>query len=133
MYLMEVVTNKSMLDRKIKEVKRELNRVKEDDNLAQELFGLMDLRQAHRLNIQNANSQSTVQIGDRTLSIAAILTIMKTLKEKMDLITQMINDQEGTLEIVKLQDQRDKFFNEYTLLAMAVARNDLQVQLGDKT
>jgi hypothetical protein len=53
-YLFELLTDKSMLDAKIKEIKSFL-RYEQNDNLAQELFELLELRQSKLLHISRAN------------------------------------------------------------------------------
>jgi len=126
MYLAEILEDKKLLDLKIAEVKSILNN-KQTDDLAQELFVLLELRQSKLLNIDAANHASIIKIGSTELSVFTTVVIRDTIKEKIDVITALINNDDCDLDKIELQAQRDKHYGELILLNMAINRNDLQV------
>lgn len=128
-YLAEVLAKKRILDKKIKEVKN-LLRYEQTDTLAQELFALLELRQGKLLHIEAANYTSKINIGGTEVSIAVALHIRNTIKEKIDVLTGLINTQECPLDKIELQQQRDKYYDDYVLLTMGITRNDLNVSVG---
>lgn len=128
-YLAEVLAQKRILDKKIKEIKQ-LLQFEQNDTLAQELFAFLELRQSKLLNIEVANNTSTINIGGTAISIAAAIQLRKTIKEKIDVLTQLISNRECALNKLELQQQRDKYYDEFVLLTLGISRNDLQVTVG---
>ena len=128
--LFEILTDKKMLDTKIEEIKSILL-YEQTDDLAQELFALLELRQSKILNIIKANSVSKLNIGGTEIDITTAVVIRNTIKEKIDFLTDMINNKDCNLNKIELQQQRDKHYSEYVLLSMGIKRNDLTVMVGD--
>lgn len=128
-YLAEVLAKKRILDKKISEVKKIL-KYEQNDTLAQELFALLELRQGKLLHIEAANHTSKINIGGTEVTIAVALQIRNTIKEKIDILTILINTQECSLDKIGLQAQRDKYYEEFILLTMGITRNDLNVSVG---
>ncbi len=129
MYLTEVIAQKRLYDKKITELKSLLE-VRQTEELAKELMGLLELRQAKCINISQANEQATVHLGGTDISITVAVMIRETIKAKLDVLTSLINNPDTALDKISLQKQRDRHFNEYTLISMAVQRNDLNVTVG---
>ncbi len=128
-YLYELLSDKIMLDVKIDEIKSIL-KYEQNDNLAQELFALLELRQSKLLNISTANNMSKMNVGGTEINISTAVIIRTTIKEKIDILTDMINNRDCHLDKIELQKQRDRYHGEYTLLSMGIKRNDLTVTVG---
>lgn len=128
-YLFELLTDKTMLDIKIEEIKSIL-KDEQNDNLAQELFALLELRQSKLLHISAANNMSKLNVGGSEISIDTAVTVRKTIKEKIDVLTDMIINKDCRLDKIELQKQRDRYYGEYVLLSMGIKRNDLTVMVG---
>lgn len=128
-YLAEIIAQKRILDKKIKEVK-EILQHEQSDKLSQELFALLELRQSKLLNIEAANHASKINIGGTEVSIAVAIQLRNTIKEKIDVITSLIGNQACELDKIELQQQRDRYYDEYVLLTMGITRNDLKVTIS---
>lgn len=129
MYLMEVIANKRIIDKKISELRKLLS-IKQTDELAQELMDLLEQKQTKCININSANEQSSISLGGTDLSVNVAVMIRDTISEKISILTELINDPECTLDKLNLQKQRDKHFDEYILINMSIQRNDLNVTVG---
>ena len=127
--LAEVLADKRYLDQKIDELKVAIAR-KPNDSLVQELLALIELRQARRLSITAANSKSVIRLGETEVTINVAIEIRNTIKEKMDILTSMINNEDSGLDVITLQQQRDKYQREYALITLGITNNDLKVTLG---
>ena len=125
-FLVEVLAQKIMLDQKIREVKSMLSATQTDE-LVQEYFALLELLQSKLLHIEMANNVSTINIGGQDVTIAVAIQFRKTIKEKIDLITSLIDDPECRLDKLNLQKQRDQYHNDYVLLTIGITKNDLSV------
>lgn len=125
-YLFELLTDKTMIDIKISEIKSILKH-EQKDSLAQELFRLFELKQSKLLYISAANNTSKLTIGENEINITTALIIRKTIKEKIDILTDMINNKDCCLDKMELQKQRDRYYDEYILLSMGIKRNDLTI------
>jgi len=128
-YLYELVAKNEILKQKISEVK-ELLQKQQTDALAQELFGLLELKQANLMHIDKANDASTINIGGSDVKISVALRIRDTIKEQIDVLTSLIKNVDCTLDKLELQKQRDKRLDDYTLLSMGIIKNDLQVKVN---
>jgi hypothetical protein len=128
MYVIELLANKKNLDMKIKELERIL-KYEQTDALAQELFALLEQRQSVLMDLDNANHAGRIKIGTTEITTATAIVLRNTLKAKMAVLTSLINNKDCTLDKLELQTQRDKHFEEYFLLSMAINRNDLQVTM----
>lgn len=128
-YLFELLYDKTMLDIKIDEIKAIL-KYEQNDSLAQELFVLLETRQTKLLHIAAANNISKMNVGGTEINISTAVTIKDTIKEKIDILTDMINNVNCHLDKIELQKQRDRYYGEYVLLSMGIKRNDLTVTVG---
>ena len=127
-YLSEVISKKEILDKKINEIKKILQTT-QTEKLAKELYDLLDKRQSELIKIRAANTASKISIGGNEVSIDTAVIIRDTIKEKINVLTTLINNEECILDKVELQNQRDAYYEDYILLAMGIKRNDLQVRI----
>lgn len=131
MHLIEVLDQKKIIDQKIDELKTILlSDPNPDDELAQRLINLLDLKQGKLMNINSANNQSKIKVGTVELSVANAVIIRDTIKEKIGLISQLIMSKDCGLDKVSLMDQRDKYFEEHTLINTCIIKSDTTVVLG---
>lgn len=128
-YLMEIIERKKVLDKKISELENIL-KVNQDNKLAEKIVSLLEERQSILLSIQTANNVSTINIGGKEISIAAAVEIRKTIKSKINVLTNLIENDDCSLDRLELQIQRDGHYEEYILLTMGIIRNDLQVKVN---
>lgn len=129
MYLTEVLAHKRFLDQKIEEL-RGILKIHQTDALATKLMELLEQRQARRIHINASNEASNINLGGTEVSINVAVMIRDTIKEKMELLTDMINNPDCSLDKLELMNQRDKYFNEYVLIGMGIQRNDFNVKVG---
>jgi hypothetical protein len=127
-YLSEVISKKKILDKKINEIKKTLQTI-QNEKLAKELYSLLDKRQSELIKIRAANAASEISIGGKEVTIDTAVIIRDTIKEKINVLTTLINNEECVLDKVELQNQRDVYYEDYILLAMGIKRNDLQVRI----
>ena len=131
MYLIEILEQKKIIDQKIDELKTILlSDSNPDDGLAQRLINLLDLKQGKLMNINSANNQSKIKVGSTELSVANAVIIRDTIKEKIDLISQLILSKDCGLDKASLIDQRDKYFEEHMLINTCIIKSDTIVNLG---
>lgn len=127
--LIEVIAQKKMLDKKISEL-RCILLSEQNDDLAQELLAAVELRQGKLINIHMANIASMIKIGGTEMNIGVAVIIRDTIKLKIDSLTELIESSDCTLDKLELMKQRQKHFDEYTLIDMGIQKNDLSVTLG---
>jgi|APCry1669188910_1035180.scaffolds.fasta_scaffold00886_19 hypothetical protein len=127
-YLFELISDYNILNKKIKEIKTILS-FKQTDDLAKELFNILELKQTKLLHITEANNLSKMNVGGTEISVSTVIIIRNTIKEKIDLLTSMIDNKDCNLDKIELQRQRDKYYSEYILLTMGINRNDLTVTI----
>lgn len=128
-YLLELVGRNRLLNEKIKEL-RDILAHEQTDDLAKKLLDLIEEKQSVLLSIQAANNMSTIDVGSQEISIATAVLVRNTIKEKMDILTELIKNNKCSLDKIELQAQRDKFHEDYILLDMGIKKNDLQVKIN---
>lgn len=127
MYLYEVIEQKKIIDRKIGEIKNILVSSPTED-LAKELISLIDEKQTLLVKINIANNDSQVSVGSQQIKVTNAVILRDTVKNKVDLLTELIDSDTG-LDKLNLIEQRDKYFNDLTLIEMIIKQNDLNVNV----
>lgn len=127
--LTEIIANKNMVDIKIAEL-RAMMVSEQDEDVAKKLMSLLDDRQNLLISIHRANITSKISIGEADIDIATAIIIRDSIEDKFICLSELITNQECTLDKLKLMDQRDRYFDEHTLIDMGIQRNDLNVMLS---
>ena len=117
------------IDQKIDEL-QEILLKEQNDEIAAELITLLDDRQAHNINIHRANIASKINIGGSDMDIATAIIIRDGIADKVSYTTELIDNPDSTLDKLELMKQRDRYFEEYTLIDMGIQKNDLNVTLS---
>jgi len=129
MYLVEVIAHKNFIKQKLSEVSRCLE-TNQTEELAAEFMDLLEQLQTKLININSANQQSTLNLGGMDIPISVAVIIRDTMKSKMDVLTNLIDNPDCKLSKLDLIRQRDNYFNEYILMSMGIQKNDLSVRVG---
>jgi len=129
MVLHELLIRKRFLDKKIQEVKKHLHRNFENDQLAAKLFSFLDERQNILIKIEDVNTERTITIGSTDVSVSTAVKVRKTLHLKIKVITDLLGDEDCSLDPLSLIEQRDGFVEELMILNKAIAKNDLEVEV----
>lgn len=130
MRLKSLIYEKEMLKRKVSELK---NIIKHDttDSIANELFVQLELLQAKNININTINNQIKINLGGKDVDISTAVVLRDTTKEKINILTSLIIDNESKLDKIELIKQRDDIYEEYVLLSNEITLNDLNVKIGE--
>jgi len=129
MLLYEVLSQKKVLDKKIKELRKLLS-IEQDEDLAEELLAVLELKQGKLINIHLSNKNTNITIGETTLDITTAVIIRNSIKEKIRSVTDLINNPECRLHKLELMKQRDKYFEEYIVIDTHITRSDINTKIG---
>lgn len=127
--LYEIIAEKNLVDTKLSEL-RDILKIEQTDKLAEELVSLIDKRQTLLISIHQANVASSINIAGSSVDISTAVVIRDAIKKKFDYLSDLINNPECKLDKLELMLQRDKYFDEYTLIDMGININDLNVTLN---
>ena len=130
MLLQDLIYGKEMLEKKIAELKNILLYDAGDD-IAQELFGQLELLQAKKINIHIINNQIKITLGGKEVDISTVVVLRDTAKDKMDILTSLIINSECELDKIELMRQRGAIYEEYTLLSNEIMSSDLNTNIGE--
>jgi len=64
------------------------------------------------------------------MDIATAIIIRDGIADKVSYTTELIDNPDSTLDKLELMKQRDRYFEEYTLIDMGIQKNDLNVTLS---
>lgn len=129
MYLKELVCEKIMLDKKIVELETILHH-EATEAITQALLEAIDLRQTKLLSVYSVNHKSKINIGDTKVDINTAIIIRDTIQQKMDVLTNLINDHSCVLDKLELMEQRDQYNGQLVLLNIGILKNDLITEIG---
>ena len=130
MRLRDLIYEKKVICKKIVELKN-IMQCSTNDAIAQELFAQLELLQAKRININTINNQLKINLGSKEVSISTAVVLRNTAKEKIDILTNLIVDNECKLDKLELMKQRDDIYDEYKLLSNEILVKDLNTKIGD--
>jgi len=129
MVLHELLIRKRFLDKKIQELKKHLHRNFDNDKLASKLFTFLDERQNILIKVEDENTKRTIMIGSTEVSVSTAVKVRKTLHLKIRVITDLLNDENCSLDPLSLITQRDGFVDELLILNKTITKNDLEVEV----
>lgn len=129
MVLHELLIRKRFLDKKVHELKKHLHRNFDNDKLAASLFSFLDDRQNILIKIEDVNTKRTITIGSTEVSVSTAVKVRKTLHLKIRVITDLLNDENCSLDPLLLLKQRDGFVDELMILNKTITKNDLEVEV----
>ena len=130
MRLRSLVYEKELLEKKIVELK-DILLYDASEDIAQELFGQLELLQAKKINIHKINNQIKITLGGKEVDISTAIVLRDTAKNKIDILTSLIVNNECGLNKIELMKQRDDLYEEYTLLSNEIVVSDLSVNIGE--
>jgi hypothetical protein len=130
MVVRELLYHKQMLDRKIEELRALLIK-RPDDNLADELIALIERRQSKLMNLAAANRAAKLTIGNQEIDVETAVTVRDSIKLKIDILTDIINGEDFSLDRVEMMKQRDGLYEDYTLLDIGILKSDLNTTIGE--
>lgn len=130
MRLRSLIYEKEILKRKVSELKN-IIKYNATDSIANELFAQLELLQAKSININSINNQIKIKIGGKDIDISTAIVFRDTTKEKINILTSLITDNESKLDKVELIKQRDDIYEEYIVLSNEITLSDLNVNIGE--
>ena len=130
MRLRSLVYEKELLEKKIVELK-DILLYDASEDIAQELFGQLELLQAKKINIHTINNQIKITLGGKEVDISTAIVLRDTVKNKIDILTSLVINNECGLNKLELMKQRDDLYEEYTLLSNEIVVSDLNTNIGE--
>lgn len=130
MLLRDLVYEKKMLKEKIAELNTILQ-YNYSETIMQELFVQLELLQAKRVNLNTLNNQVKIDLGGKEVILSTAIIVRDSMKNKMNVLANLINNNSVKLDKLDLMKQRDNIYEEYTLLSHKITVSDLNVNLGE--
>lgn len=134
MYLREKLDELDLIKNKIFELKnyvcqRSNLTDEERDNIVKDIIGYIDKIQNIKLVLNKVNNQTTVEIANSELDLKTAVIIKNSIKEKIDLITDFINNSNNNLDVLTLMSQRDELINEFDAVNNSIRIADWSIKI----
>jgi len=134
MYLREKLDELNLIERKVFELKNYVNSKTEltdgeRDKIVKDILNYIDKIQNAKLVLNKVNNQTSVTIADSKLDLKTATIIRDSLKEKIDLITDFINNNKNNLDVLTLISQRDDLIEEYNTVNNSIRIADWSVNI----
>lgn len=130
MFLYQKLYERAWIKQKISELR--CNALKftigQDDILKQLLF-LLDKLQNINLVIHKVNNESIIEIAGTKINLNTAIEIRSTIKAKIDIMSELIAEDIGKLDVLVLIAQRDIMLAEYSALDSAINQADWKIQI----
>ena len=127
--IFEIKNHIEVIDKKISELKNMLLD-NPDNNIAERLLLLVDTKRALLIDIESAYESTLLIIGSNKLSYNKANKMLSSIKEKISILTLLINSNNCSLDKADLQDQRDKFYMEYIVMETELLKYELSVDVN---
>lgn len=130
MFLRQKLDERVWLKKKIKELKNNaFEFTSRQDELLKQLIVLMDKLQSINLILNKVNNESIIEIAGTKLSLQTAVEIRSTMKNKIDIISELIALDTGKLDVLSLMVQRDIIIEEYMTVNSAISQADWKIQI----
>lgn len=127
--IFEIKNHIEVIDKKISELKNMLLD-NPDNDIAERLLLLVDTKRALLIDIESAYESTLLIIGSNKLSYNKANKMLSSIKEKISILTLLINSNNCSLDKADLQDQRDKFYMEYIVMETELLKYELSVDVN---
>lgn len=127
--IFEIKNHIEVIDKKISELKNMLLD-NPDNDIAERLLLLVDTKRALLIDIESAYESTLLIIGSNKLSYNKANRMLSSIKEKISILTLLINSNNCSLDKADLQDQRDKFYMEYIVMETELLKYELSVDVN---
>jgi len=132
MFVGELLIRKRYVKMQIEEFKKYLESedlISDINETLNKLFGLEDKYQQYSAALDEINRATEIEFGNNKVIMTNILKLRDTTSNKINVFTDLIENNKASLDIVNLMEQRTKFIEEYVLLSRAVNISDWQVEI----
>ena len=130
MFLSQKLAERKLLKIKINELKENiLCFTDEQDELIKQLLILLDKLQTTNLVLHKVNSESIISIAGTQLALSTAIELRKTLKSKIDMMSDLISSSKGTLNLLALMEQRDGVLEEFMVIDSAIKQADWNIKI----
>lgn len=134
MYLREKLDELDLIKNKVFELKnyvcQKSNLTDEErDDIVKDILDYIDKIQNIKLVLNKVNNQTTVEIANSKLDLKTAVIIKNSIKEKIDLITDFINNNNNDLDVLTLISQRDELINEFNTVNNSIRIADWSVNI----
>lgn len=126
MVLAEIIIELREIQRRIRQLERYLSEMSTRDSQAADqatskLLELLDKERSHLILLNNVNNKVTVTLGESEVSLANAITIAETIAKKVEILDELIDTPECSLDVFDLIERRDKIMKEYLHLSNGIA------------
>lgn len=138
MLVSEVILKKTNIEYKIDELKKylewlakqalETKEVKYNTAL-KELFSLLDKLRSYNALLRRHNEDTMVYIGETEVSMSGALSILDNTEQKIEVLTNVINNGDYHLDIFKIMEERDALIDEQILLLKVIRLSDWSLEV----
>ncbi len=132
MFIGELLIRKRHVKMQIEEFKKYLeseDAIPDINETLNKLFGLEDKYQQYSVALDEINRATEIEFGNSKIIMTNILKLRDTTSNKINVFTDLIENDKSSLDIVNLMEQRTKLVEEYILLSKAVSVSDWQVEI----
>lgn len=132
MFVGELLIRKRHVKMQIEEFKKYLESedlISDINETLNKLFELEDRYQQYSVALDEINRATEIEFGNSKIIMTNILKLRDTTSNKINVFTELIENNKSSLDIVNLMEQRAKLVEEYILLSKAVNMSDWRVEI----
>lgn len=131
MLLGELKEKLKFLNLKIEDLENHIknNELGNYNELLNELFILYDSRRSYEILIRRQCETSKMLVGKNEITLADANDLLKALKIKINMMSDIIRDLPQNLNIIQIIGERDKLVDEYILLKASIEFNIWSIEI----
>jgi hypothetical protein len=128
MLVSEALIRKDDIKKRIEELEFYIGLIDSDSEMytstLNTIFELIDKFQSYFILITRHNNNTKLKVGDAEVTIQDAVILRKTVEDKMNILTNIINKPDSGINVLGIMEQRDKLMEEYILLNSAIEKSD---------
>ncbi len=93
------------------------------------MFDLLDKYQSHIILLYNSNSTTTIKVGEAEITVAIAVALLRTIEEKISILTKIITSDDASVSVPDLIKQRDKWLEEKILIKQAIEQSNNSTEI----
>lgn len=98
-------------------------------NVLGKVFDLLDKYQNYIILLERNNLKQDIKVGKSSVSVSDAIKLRITADKKIKFITNLINNNDASLNILSLIESREKLMEEFMLLNNAIEKSDWSTEI----
>ena len=105
------------------------NELETYNDALKELFGLYDDRRSYNILLRRTANLTIISLGKNRVSVSDAKALLNTIKDKIGIMTDIIENIPPKLDIIQLMEERDRLTDECIMLVSSIEKSNWSTEV----